>query len=43
VSGDCVLVFTIDGAAVSEIHTHADYAGLLAQVGVTSAQVRSST
>jgi predicted ester cyclase len=43
VSGECVLVFTVDGGAVSEIHTHTDYGSLLAQVGVASAQVRSST
>jgi predicted ester cyclase len=43
VSGGFVQVFTISGGMVSEIHTYADYASLLMQLGVAPSQVRTST
>jgi predicted ester cyclase len=43
VSGECVLVFTIDRGAVGAIDTYADYASVLMQVGQSPSQVRTST
>ncbi len=43
VSGGFVQVFTVDRGMVSEIHTYADYASVLMQLGLAPSQIRTST